>query len=326
MAELRFHRRLDPADHEPHALHALDRDWPETNCYIDVWIELLGALGLEVEPMLGFLFAADFEGDQWTFSKPPTRDLELLYGIQVEELNLWRPLLTHIETQIGRGQVPLLEVDSHYLPDTGGTDYRSGHTKTTVAMVAIDATARSLTYFHNRSLRVLDGADFDGLFRHDRETPPDYLPPFCEIAKLGRVERLGADTLRERAFALAQHHFAQRPARNPLQAYGAALDDHLQWLLDGGLDAYHAYSFSLVRQLGANAELLSSHLRWLDHNGAFGASSAMLEALSTGAKTLLLKLARIANSGRKRDLSGDVAQLADCWERAMDGLVVPLGR
>jgi len=39
--------------------------------------------------------AIDFEGDQWTFFKPPHEDLKALYGIDVQELYVWRPLLEH---------------------------------------------------------------------------------------------------------------------------------------------------------------------------------------------------------------------------------------
>ena len=31
----------------PHPLHATERSWTETNCYVDVWIEVLHALGLD---------------------------------------------------------------------------------------------------------------------------------------------------------------------------------------------------------------------------------------------------------------------------------------
>ena len=63
-----------------HPLHDADREWPETNCYVDLWIELLHARGLEPEAMLGFTLRQDFEGDQFTFFKPPLADLEALYG------------------------------------------------------------------------------------------------------------------------------------------------------------------------------------------------------------------------------------------------------
>ncbi|MBE7204408.1 MAG: DUF1839 family protein, partial [Parafilimonas terrae] len=67
----------------PHALHDAGRDWPETNCYVDLWIELLHGRGLVPEAMLGFTLRQDFEGDQFTFFKPPTGDIERLYGLEV---------------------------------------------------------------------------------------------------------------------------------------------------------------------------------------------------------------------------------------------------
>ena len=55
---------LNAAAYSAHALHSLDRSWPETNCYTDLWIELLHALGMEPHAMLPFLFSLDFEGEQ----------------------------------------------------------------------------------------------------------------------------------------------------------------------------------------------------------------------------------------------------------------------
>ncbi len=71
---------LDPETYSVHALHSQERMWPETNCYVDLWIEVLNALGLAPEAMLGFTLTQDFEGDQFTFFKVPLEDLEALYG------------------------------------------------------------------------------------------------------------------------------------------------------------------------------------------------------------------------------------------------------
>ncbi len=43
---------LDPSAYTPHALHAAERMWPETNCYVDLWIEVLSALGQHPKPCL----------------------------------------------------------------------------------------------------------------------------------------------------------------------------------------------------------------------------------------------------------------------------------
>ena len=70
-----------------------ERAWAESNCYIDVWIEVLHALGLEPFAFLPHVLPVDFEGDQWTFFKPSHDDLFALYGLDVQELNVWRPLV-----------------------------------------------------------------------------------------------------------------------------------------------------------------------------------------------------------------------------------------
>src|SRR5436190_1233767 len=72
---------LDPATYRPHAIHTGERTYPETNCYTDIVVELLHAHGDEPLAAMGFLVRMDFEGDQWTFFKPPPEDLETLFGV-----------------------------------------------------------------------------------------------------------------------------------------------------------------------------------------------------------------------------------------------------
>ena len=66
---------LTAATFVPHPLHATERSWTETNCYVDVWIEVLHALGLDPVAASAFTLSCDFEGDQWTFFKYPPEDL-----------------------------------------------------------------------------------------------------------------------------------------------------------------------------------------------------------------------------------------------------------
>ena len=75
---------LQPTSYRRSDLHAEDLVWVEKNCYVDVWIEVIHALGLDPFAMLPFVVAVDFEGDQWTFFKPPHDELRHLYGIDVQ--------------------------------------------------------------------------------------------------------------------------------------------------------------------------------------------------------------------------------------------------
>ena len=75
---------IEPATYRSHLLHAPDRIWLETNCYIDVWIEVLHAFGLEPLAALPFTVGQDFEGDHFTFFKFPPEDLRALFGLSVQ--------------------------------------------------------------------------------------------------------------------------------------------------------------------------------------------------------------------------------------------------
>ena len=118
-------RRSIPATYVRHPIHGDGRIWAETNCYVDLWIELLHALGRDPVAALPFTLAIDFEGDQWTFFKFPLADLSDLYGLDVQELAIWRPLADHVEEQVTRGRpvargagfVLLARHGGHGLPD-----------------------------------------------------------------------------------------------------------------------------------------------------------------------------------------------------------------
>ena len=169
---------LDPATYVPHAIHTPgDRTYTETNCYSDILIELIHARGDEPLAVMGFTVRMDFEGDQWTFFKPPPEDLERLFGIDIHEMQPYRPLPRQIAEQITAGRTIIVELDSWYLPDTASTSYRAEHVKTSVIAEAIDHDAERLVYFHNTSLHQLDGEDYRGVFRLGREFSPDVLPP-----------------------------------------------------------------------------------------------------------------------------------------------------
>ena len=83
-------------DLPPHAVHAGGQTYHETNCYTDILIELLHARGDEPLAVLGSTVRLDFEGDQWTFFKPHPADLEGLFGIDIHEMQPYRPLPSQI--------------------------------------------------------------------------------------------------------------------------------------------------------------------------------------------------------------------------------------
>lgn len=309
--------RLDPGAYRRHSLHAAERLWVEKNCYVDIWIELLHALDLEPLAMLAFTVAVDFAQDQWTFFKPPHADLRRLYGVDVQEMYVWRPLLDHALEHLAAGRLISTEADAFWLPDTAGTDYRQQHTKTTIVLNEIDAGTGRLGYFHNAGYFALSGEDFANLFRVDALPDPGFMPLFAELVRSDRRSHVDARTLRSLSRQLLLEHIPWRPQRNPMGEFQARFMADLPWLAEQGLPRYHAWAFGTLRQLGTAAELSAQYLEWLEPDGilARAAGTAFLE-VSALCKALILKAARAVNSKRGLDAAGSFEGLAAAWDRA----------
>jgi hypothetical protein len=302
---------LDPSTYRRHAIHGDERIWAETNCYADLWIELLHAMGREPIAALPFTLAIDFEGDQWTFFKFPLADLYELYGMDVQELAIWRPLVAHLEEQIDRGHPVLVELDSHYLPDTAGTAYKTSHVKTTVAAVAIDVAGKRLGYFHNQGYYELSGDDFASILQ------PQTLPPYVEFVKV-RGDGVG-DV--QTSLRLLRRHLALAPETNPFASFKARFERDLEGLLAESIDTFHLYSFATLRQFGACYELSATYLQWLTAHGESGledSTRALLE-ISEGAKAFQFQLARAMARSKPLDLS-PLDAMGEKWARALSDL------
>lgn len=307
---------LDATRYEGHPLHRGERAWLETNCYVDLWIEALHAYGYEPHAMLPFTVAGDFEGDQWLFFKPPTSELLTLYGVDVQELNIWRPLLEHVLTQVARGRLVLVEVDAFYLPDTAGVSYGSVHTKTTIGIESIDTDARTLGYFHNAGYYALGGADFDGLFGLVGDKREDQLVPYTEFARIEKGKGVPGLELAEASLTLLRQHVARMPANNPIVPLRARFLEDVKWLAEQPQETFHVYAFSTLRQCGSGYELAASYLHWLEHHEEkrlFAAAEAF-DTLSGQAKTLQFKAARAVVLKKPVDF----APMFDAMERAWD--------
>ena len=318
---------LDPATYVRHMLHGDARAWIEKNCYVDVWIEALHAQRLEPMAMLPFTMAVDWEGDQWTFFKPPHGDLQALYGVDVQELNVWRSLVHHAVHHLQEGKLVFTEADAFFLPDTQGTDYRAQHTKTTIVIETIDVEARRLGYFHNAGYYALEGADFVGLFRLDKAPDPTFMPFYAEFARIDRVQRLEPRALAARSVGLLRTHLARRPAENPVARFKPRFVSDVEWLKNEGLPLYHGYAFASLRQCGASFELGALYLRWLEEHGETGLGRAAeeLDRISSSAKALILKTARAVNTKKPVDFAPILDGMAASWDAAMGVLVARYG-
>jgi hypothetical protein len=304
---------VDPARYEPHPLHLPGaRTYTETNCYSDIVIELIHARGDEPLAAFGSTVAIDFEGDQWTFFKPPPEDLEALFGIDIHEMQPYRPLPVQILEQISAGRTLIVELDSWYLPDTEATSYRREHVKTSVVAAAIDPEGERLRYFHNTSLHELEGEDYRSVFRLGRAFSDDVLPPYTELVRFDRGNRLRGEELRSAARRLLRVHLARRPQSNPFERFARTLTNELPVLLEGDAERYHDYAFATVRMFGSGFEVAASHVDWLLGPQAADPVEDLRQIVS-GSKILSLKLAR----RKPFDPEPLVEELGEAWERAM---------
>ncbi|WP_208722757.1 DUF1839 family protein [Rhizobium vallis] len=309
---------ISPGNYRQHALHSGERAWPETNCYVDLWIEVLNTLGVAPEAMLGFTLAQDFEGDQFTFFKVPLEDLEALYGIRATELAIYDRVERHVEVQIARGRLCLIEMDSFYMPDTRGTAYRQEHGKTTIAINRLDIAAKRVEYFHNAGYFLLEGEDFDGLFQqHLTENDTPFLP----YAEFARFPEKPADEMHLRATArqLAGFHFIRRPSENPIRAFAGVFPQQVEAVADRPFGFFHKYAFNTLRQVGANFELAADHLAWLSP-GEFAAASGHARRISDAAKSVQFQLARAVARRKFEPLQAALDPAADAWDSMMASL------
>ena len=307
---------VDVTSFTPHALHSRERHWPETNCYVDLWIEVLHAFGFEPRAALGFTVGQDFEGDQFTFFKFPGDDLQRLFGLTVQELAIYDSVEEHLVQQLRRGRLVLMETDSFYLPDTCRGTYWREHVKTMIGVAELDVKHRRMGYFHNAGYSELRGEDFDGVFRR---TPPlkdipGVLFPYVEFVKRQTGPLAGAARL-EQAVELLKGHLTHRP-ENPLAKFRADFPRHLEQLATRPMAYFHLYAFNVLRQLGANFELLGDHCSWLADQGEPGLDEAVTACgqLAESAKLLQFLLARAVHNKKFGDFSSNL----DTMERAHD--------
>ncbi|WP_373459780.1 DUF1839 family protein [Cupriavidus necator] len=308
-------------------LHDETSIWQETNCYMDLWIELLYGWGLDPRAALAFTVAQDYEGDHFTFFKYPQADIELLYGTVVQEMAVYDTLQAHLVEQIGRGHTVLVEMDSYYLPDTRATAYRQAHVKTTVAIDQIDAAAQRLSYYHSLGYHTAADEDYRGLLRLTPELRDgNILFPYAECAKRVRAPLRGGAAA-DAAAALMRHHLGRRPALNPVTRWRADFDEHVGVILARGDGYFHQYGFNLPRQLGANFEMLHHCLAWFGEHG-YDVPARVAQAahgLAAESKVLQFRLARAMARGRPDRCSECLGTMESAYETVIAGLLSSFG-
>jgi len=272
--------------------------------------------------MLPFVIGIDFEEDQWTFCKPSHDDLYEIYGVLVNELTVWKPLLEHALEHMNRGSFVITEAPAFWLPDTASTDYRQNHTKTSIAITHIETTGHRMGYFHNAGHFFLSGEDFIKLFQLDAPPHPGCLPLYAETVRFGHGPSLPADALRVASRALWRKHLKRAPSSNPVLRFAQRFAHDLPTMRELGLPHYNEWAFATVRQLGAAFELAAQSLQWLGH-GADAECPVAAEAftqIAHDAKAMIFKGARAIVLHRPLDPVAELEKTAMAWETGLQAV------
>jgi len=219
----------------------------------------------------------------------------------------------------------LTETDSFYLPDTAGTDYRTNHVKTTIAIQEIDLEQQRLGYFHNSSYHELQGEDFVETFRVGKPHDATFMPLFAEFVRLDHVQKKTDAELAAISLPLLRKYLARRPRNNPVSMFLPVFIRDVEQLKEDGMAAYHAYAFACLRQLGAGFSLGAHYLRWLQQHPQhqtlqFEAAATEFDCISDITKTLLLKTARAVMGKKAVDLAPLLEQISLHWQQGMDAI------
>nr|WP_245193018.1 DUF1839 family protein [Kocuria sp. JC486] len=305
---------LTPEGFSRHTLHGEESVWSNTNCYLDVWIELLHGLGRRPEPLFAAAVAADTQVEQFEFLKIDHRDLEEVHGIRVGEYDVWTTLVDHVRTQMQAGNLMIVEADAHWLPDTRGVSYGLEHTKTSIVPLHLDVTAQHLVYLHNEGLHELRGEDFDFVLG-ERRSEGIVPAPYVELVRLDRLVPADDSRAREDTMRLLAHHAGRAPDHNPALALMDVLRSRFDWLQGAGMDGYHALCFETTRQLGLVALLAAAAVRFSQVPELQSAADSW-ETVSREAKALQFQLARVARGRTSKSLESTMTTITDQWDDA----------
>lgn len=315
--------QLNPDNYTRHYIHGDGRSWAETNCYVDVLIELIHSLGFDPVAALAFTVSIDFEVDQWTFFKYEHVDLQEMYGMNVQELNPWVSLEQHIDQQVGAGRPVLVEVDSYFLPDTVGTAYKTEHVKSTIAVTEFDLNAQHMGYFHGQGYYHLGAQDYRDLFQVDGLVHERMLPPYIELVKLqeSAADHSAKILLRQSLHSL-RRQLQNLPKHNPFAQFKARFKRDLEWLREEPIETFHGYSFATLRQYGACFELQQTYLEWLQERGESGLAESIdaFRSISNTSKVFQFKLARAIARDKDLDFT-TIDQMAELWHKGTESLV-----
>ena len=199
------------------------------------------------------------------FFKPPPEDLEALFGIDIHEMQPYRPLPRQIAEQIEAGRTLIVELDSWYLPDTAATSYRTrarqdlgGRRGDRPAPPSASATSTTRACTSSRA-RTTGARSASAGRSPTTSSRPTRSSSASTAARACRASELRAAAASACCATISQ----RRPATNPFERFGAQLDARPAGAARRRCAQYHDYAFATVRMFGSAFEITASHVDWL---------------------------------------------------------------
>ncbi len=320
-----------------------------------LWIELLATLGLDPHALWPLAAALAFEGDQWTAVEPSRDELRALYGVDVQELVVWRPLAEHAIEHLSAGRALVVDVDAFWLPVAAGsddTDYRRHHRKTTIVLNELDLDARRIACLHASGCLEARGDDVTHLLgleddASDLEAIADWrgarvaqlgaaamaleagrLPPRAQFVRADRRVARSTEELQMLALHHLGSHLAFRPESNPLRQFAARLADDLPLLREYGPASYADWASCTVRQLASAFAFAVRGLAWQDapHASPLRDAARSFEHIARDAQALEARLDDARSTSKPVDTASLLERMAQCWDDGMAALDAACGR
>ena len=255
------------------------------------------------------------------FGKFPHADLRALYGIEIIELNVWRPLVGHLEEQLAwparrsSKSMPSTSPNGRHVVPRGtrqDDDRDPAHRQRR-------APARLLA--QRGRLRALGR----GLQRHvqSRRAAPGAPATVCRGREAqGTAARARAARSSTSPSGLLCHHVARRPATNPFRRYAERSAERPGLAGGGNAARFSRLRLRHVSTVGAAFELAATYLRWLERHGELELDAVAVDcdAIATTAKALQFKVARMVQTRRRFDAEPMVETMAAAWDNAMGAL------
>jgi hypothetical protein len=117
-------------------------------------------------------------------------------------------------------------------------------------------------------------------------------------------------------------HLLRRPMHSPITRWRAAFPEHVDTMIARGEAYARVYAFNMMRQLGANFELLAHYLQWMRDQGFDIPVQTHAGARKIASETMVMqcRLARALSRGRHDLCEASFDAIEDAYERVIPPL------